>query len=289
MLGVIGKELSGVEAYGRDLEYRPLAWLPNILLGATLATVRNDLLAEPPPDLVIGCGRRTVSPALALRRRASATRLVQLMWPETGARRFDLIVLPAHDRRRTGGNILSVLLPPTDLVPSPVDRTGPGTLLAVMGGPRRGHGVDLDGFLDRARRASVGRKLVIVATPRTPEPWRSRVANAAFGEYPALLARAGSVAVSGESTSVMADAARFGLPILIDRPGDPAFGKLAHLHHDLMERGMAGDLARPPDLPPYPPFDSAHIIASEMQKRGILPSFNSHRRVTDCGKPVKQG
>src|SRR5215831_10545115 len=49
---------------------RPSAWLPPQLWLAPLAAVSEGgrPLAPPWPDLVIGCGRNTVRPALAVRR-----------------------------------------------------------------------------------------------------------------------------------------------------------------------------------------------------------------------------
>jgi uncharacterized protein len=58
-------------------------------------------LLPPWPDLVIGCGRNTVMPVLAIRR-ASGGRTVaaQVQDPGVGANEFDLLVVPKHDRLR---------------------------------------------------------------------------------------------------------------------------------------------------------------------------------------------
>src|SRR5512143_2698934 len=49
---------------------RPWAWLPPLLWLAPLDAARNQgrALAPPWPDLVIGCGRNSARPALAIRR-----------------------------------------------------------------------------------------------------------------------------------------------------------------------------------------------------------------------------
>src|SRR6266478_8094519 len=55
-------------------------------------------LVPPWPDLVIGCGRNTAMPALAIRR-ASGGRTVaaQVQYPGVGRGEFDLLVVPEHD------------------------------------------------------------------------------------------------------------------------------------------------------------------------------------------------
>jgi mitochondrial fission protein ELM1 len=55
-------------------------------------------LVPPWPDLVIGCGRNTAMPALAIRR-ASGGRTVaaQVQYPGVGRSEFDLLVVPEHD------------------------------------------------------------------------------------------------------------------------------------------------------------------------------------------------
>src|SRR5436309_11436958 len=60
-------EASGLPFVEKRLEIRlPWAWLPPQLWLAPLAAAPS--LAPPWPDLVIGCGRNTVRPALAIRR-----------------------------------------------------------------------------------------------------------------------------------------------------------------------------------------------------------------------------
>src|SRR5262245_48440403 len=55
-------------------------------------------LAPPWPDLVIGCGRNTAMPALAIRRASGGrTMAAQVQYPGVGRAEFDLLVVPAHD------------------------------------------------------------------------------------------------------------------------------------------------------------------------------------------------
>ena len=68
---------------------------------------------EPPwPDLVIGCGRRSVAVAWDIRRRAgAATRLVQLGRPRADLDGFDLVVTSPQYRLPERPNVLHLALP----------------------------------------------------------------------------------------------------------------------------------------------------------------------------------
>src|SRR6266436_9612956 len=58
-------------------------------------------LAPPWPDLVIGCGRNTARPALAIRRASGGRTLAaQIQDPRVGRGEFDLLLVPEHDRLR---------------------------------------------------------------------------------------------------------------------------------------------------------------------------------------------
>src|SRR5229473_8514065 len=82
---------------------RPWAWLPPQLWLAPLgaATDAGLPLAPPWPDLVIGCGRNTARPALAIRRASfGRTLAAQIQDPRVGRGEFDMLFVPEHDRLR---------------------------------------------------------------------------------------------------------------------------------------------------------------------------------------------
>src|SRR5437764_3671093 len=82
---------------------RPWAWLPPQLWLAPLraASQRGGRLAPPWPDLVIGCGRHSAMPALAIRRASGGqTFAAQVQDPRIGRGEFDLLFVPEHDRLR---------------------------------------------------------------------------------------------------------------------------------------------------------------------------------------------
>src|SRR5207302_7873271 len=82
---------------------RPWAWLPPQLWVAPLRAVKDAgiALTLPWPDLVIGCGRHTAMPALAIRRASGGRSFAaQIQDPRVGHGEFDLLFVPEHDRLR---------------------------------------------------------------------------------------------------------------------------------------------------------------------------------------------
>src|SRR5882672_3318485 len=134
---------------------RPWAWLPPQFWLAPLDAVRGSgfVLAPPWPDLVIGCGRNTARPALAIRRASGGRTLAaQVQDPRVGRGEFDMLFVPEHDRLRgprilvTSGAIHRVTperlaaerrrFPALDALPRPV-------LGVLIGGPNRAYRLDL--------------------------------------------------------------------------------------------------------------------------------------------------
>src|SRR3546814_845067 len=67
----------------------------------------SDPIAPPWPDLVIASGRQSIAPGLAVKRASRGrTFLAQIQDPAIGARHFDLVIVPEHDRLR-GPNVLT--------------------------------------------------------------------------------------------------------------------------------------------------------------------------------------
>lgn len=81
---------------------------PSILRDAPMRalSVRGDRLEPPWPDLLIASGRQSVLPSLLVGRESGGrTFRVQIQDPAIDPSRFDLIVVPRHDRLR-GANVI---------------------------------------------------------------------------------------------------------------------------------------------------------------------------------------
>ncbi len=67
---------------------------------------KGDAIRPPWPDLLIGTGRQSVAPSLAVRKQSGGrTFTVQIQDPQIAPHHFDLVVVPRHDRLR-GDNVL---------------------------------------------------------------------------------------------------------------------------------------------------------------------------------------
>src|SRR5205814_9099510 len=97
-------EATGFPFIEKQLSIRaPWAWLPPQLWLAPFGAVITEAgpLRPPWPDLVIGCGRLSAMPALAIRRAsAGRTCAAQVRDPRVGRNEFDLLFVPEHDRLR---------------------------------------------------------------------------------------------------------------------------------------------------------------------------------------------
>ena len=105
----------------KSLDWSPLRFLPNSVLGASLSSLTPQSAAElrPPwPHLVIAVGRRTVPAALWIKKQSTRTVLVHLGRPRAPSRKFDLVVTTPQYGLAPGSNVRQVLLP---IVESPGD------------------------------------------------------------------------------------------------------------------------------------------------------------------------
>ncbi|MGH7087939.1 MAG: mitochondrial fission ELM1 family protein, partial [Stellaceae bacterium] len=95
-------EATGFPFIEQRLSIRPpWVWLPPALWLRPLAAPGPGgvRLVPPWPDLVIGCGRNTVKPALAIRRASGGHAVAaQIQDPGTGRDTFDLAIVPEHDQ-----------------------------------------------------------------------------------------------------------------------------------------------------------------------------------------------
>jgi hypothetical protein len=202
-------------------------------------------LVEPaePPRLVISCGRLGSAAAVALKRRyASRVFTVHIQDPKLPKHWFDLIVAPAHDGL-AGDNVVHSfgavhhinsqrLQAARDAGPTPEMVRLAGRFAGViLGGPNRYYGyapADVDGLIEELRGAIAREhiQLAIVPSRRTPEPvlakFRAAFAAEHFvwdgqGENPylAVLALASQLIITGDSVSMVSEAAATCKPVYV--------------------------------------------------------------------------
>ncbi|MEQ8355230.1 MAG: ELM1/GtrOC1 family putative glycosyltransferase [Kiloniellaceae bacterium] len=243
----------------KNLQFTALNRLSNRLLGASRLALDgrgSDTLTPPWPDLVVAMGRRTAPVARWIKRQSGGrTKLVQLGRKAANvAADFDLAVacthfqLPAHAKR------IDVLVPPTQVTPARLqaaaakwpdlfDRAGRPRVALLVGGTTAHHRLTaatatrmaaevaafakgLDGSLtcvtSRRSGAAVEQALRDGAPDATLHCWRRGQQD---NPYLGYLAEADILVVTGESESMLAEAASAAKPLYIypipARPASP--------------------------------------------------------------------
>ncbi|MGA8399679.1 MAG: mitochondrial fission ELM1 family protein [Stellaceae bacterium] len=260
-------EATGLPFIEKSLAVRaPWAYLPPLLWLAPL-TAGSDggLPLRPPwPDVVIGCGRNTAAPALAIRR-ASGGRTIaaQIQDPRLGRGAFDLMVVPEHDRLRgprvvTSKGALNRVTPEKlaaaaqrfpDLARLPRPIVG-----VLIGGSNRAYRLGLDRLAQiadmiAASLRETGGSAVVTPSRRTGAEGvtllRKRLAGlpatiwdmTGDNPYYAYLAVADAFLVTADSVSMISEAAMTGKPVhVIELDGGDA--KFARFHQAMQEAGI---------------------------------------------------
>jgi hypothetical protein len=284
---------------------RPWAWLPPQLWIAPLRAVRETgtALHPPWPDLVIGCGRHTAMPALAIRRASSGrTFAAQVQDPRVGRDEFDLLFVPEHDRLRgariqvTRGAIHRVTAArlADELRDFPSLAGLPRPILGVLiGGSNRSYRLGLDRLATIADSIagslrSDGGSAVVTPSRRTGAEGvallRQRLAGlpaeiwdgAGDNPYYAYLAAADALLVTADSVSMVSEAAATGKPVhILDLAGGDA--KFARFHQAMREAGITRPFAGHIESWSYvPPDDTAR--AGALLRDRVLARLQQRRR-----------
>ncbi|MEX2520157.1 MAG: ELM1/GtrOC1 family putative glycosyltransferase [Paracoccaceae bacterium] len=244
------------------LREAPAAWL-----GGSLASLAVKPGFDPPwPDLVIGAGRRNAPAARWIAQEsAGRARLIWIGRPRAPLAWFSLVVTTPQYGLKAAANVFRLTLPLTP----PIERTAGRRCLALLGGPGWSTRITPD-YLRRfaeaagARAAALGAPLSIATSPRSPagagaalagmlreaelHEWRAEGAN----PYRHWLSEAREVLVSGDSVSLLADAAATGAPVSILPAEAPGWLQTVRAagpgRRWLSAGGGRGLLAPPPDI-----------------------------------------
>jgi uncharacterized protein len=309
--GMASQSLGLAEATGfpfieKSLTVRaPWAYLPPQLWLAPLAAVSDGgLPLRPPwPDLVIGCGRNTAAPALAIRR-ASQGRTVaaQIQDPGIGRGSFDLMVVPEHDHLR-GARVITSKGALNRVTPEKLDAAQarfpelaalPRPILGVLiGGSNRAYRLSLPrlGQIADSIAASVtasGGSIVLTPSRRTGEAGLALLRERLKGlpamiwdmtgdnPYYAYLAVADAFLVTADSVSMVSEAAATGKPVhVIDLDGsDPKF---AHFHRTMQEAGITRPFTGRIESWTYQPLDDTARAGAALRAL-VLHRLRAQRR-----------
>lgn len=281
----------------------PWTWLLPQMWPAPLAALSptGALLSPPWPRLIIGTGRMSVAPTMAVRQAShGATFAVQIQDPNVPPERFDLVVAPQHDRI-AGPNVMKSMgalhrVTPQRLAAdaaafAPALAHLPRPLVAVLvGGNNRSYRFDvptaqkLGGQLQRlARERGVGLAITVSrrTSPKATEAlqravhalpvhfWDGTGANPYFG----YLGLADAIVVTCDSVSMVSEAASTGKPVYVfDLPGFSR--KFNAFHAGLRGAGITRAFDGRLDTWSYVPLSDTSVVAAEVRRRLQLPPLD---------------
>ena len=250
-----GQMRSLAEALGwpfviKQLRHNPLNLVPNILLGATKATVdekESDALVPPWPDLVIAASRRAAPVAQWIRKQSGGrTKLVHLLHAQAPLSWFDLVVTMPQFRLPERDNVLHVTGVLNRIDPAQMQEAAalweprlhplPRPWTAVLvGGNSSAYDLDAAVAARLGREASAmvaarGGSLLVTTSPRTPAESAAAIAaavevpghvytwkkdDAANNPYKGFLALADDFVVTIDSASLLVEASATGKPVAV--------------------------------------------------------------------------
>ena len=292
----------------KEIRYNFLAKLPNFLRWATRIGLDGKslkIVKGPWPEVVIAAGRRSAPVARFIKRKSPKTRLLHLMWPDAGAKDFDTIVLPSHDReRKETPQILRVLGAPHGITPKTLEKASkewfpkfadlPKPRIALLVGGSSKHGTfqvpDYHrlGALAAAMATQHHGSLLVTTSRRTGEEGEEALKSHIdhlpnyfhhFGSegsnpYQGMLAVADAIIVTADSVGMCSEACSTGKSVYFFAPT-----KLSKKHGRFISTLIATGYALPliEDLPSglpltslkRSPLDTASTIAKHIRTQWL--------------------
>lgn len=287
---------------------KPWVWLPpNATFSADRVLSKSRAIDGTPlpselPDILISCGRRVILPAVALKRRAgSAMTGIYLQDPKIDPKHFDWVIAPEHDHL-TGANVLVSAGAVHRVGRSRVDAaannaepwmipTGSPRVAVLIGGSSRAYTLSNEQAdriaADLRALADQGCGLMVSTSRRTGADVADRLEAALQGTgacfhrpdraegranpYFAFLGLADHILVTGDSVSMVSEAASLGRPVgiiaLAPNPGRSR--KIESFLDGLLRRGavelFTGTLPSPQTEPLQEPARLAEILWEKIE------------------------
>jgi hypothetical protein len=297
----------------------PLSWLQNRLLGASLAGIdraRSSPLGPPWPELVITAGRRTAPVALWIREQSRGATRVVMLGRKGGddADRFDLVISPRYGGVAPHPRRLETEMPLHRITRAKLaDAVGrwrarfaawPAPRIAVLVGGRSGQyrlgapeARQLGESVSRLARESGG-SLLATTSRRTgaeaeealcaalpPGAFVHRAGDPGENPYLGLLALADHIVVTGDSESMLAEAAATGAPISIFPLPEHASFRALRAPRELVARWARARPAGPRGTPR--PQRRLQRVCGRLIERGFVRPTRDlgrlHARLAELG------
>jgi mitochondrial fission protein ELM1 len=295
-----------------NLKFNWLNWLPNPVLGHSLVSLdgkSRQQLRPPYPDIVVGMGRRIVPVARWIKRQSGGASRIVLLGRKAagGVSEVDIFISCIHFNQIPRQGLVELVVPLTQVDsvslasaraarPNPISRLKHPRVVLLVGGPTAQHRFDEN---DASVLASamvqatglLGGELAIVTSRRTPAAAVAALLRAApqaqfevwsksgkDNPYLSYLAHADVLAVTGESESMLAEAAATGAPLTIyplqAKPKGFKNFLAGALRRKADENGVLAKLSRQIILAGWmsPPRDLT-LMHLGMVKRGLAEIF----------------
>ena len=274
---------------------RPWHWLPgNLAPGALHAlTASSDPLTPPWPALLITCGRRSATVAVALKKAAGGQiTTVHIQDPQISPKYFDWVIPPRHDRlfapnviatrgmlHRVTAERLSEAYASLGHAWAHYPKPWIGVLIG--GGTKKGpfRAPMLDGLIADLRTAAItsGGSVLVTPSRRTGEANIERLKAGVAdlpgfvwdgtGENPfmGILAGADHLVVSADSASMVSEAASTGVPVYTATLGRLG-RRLQDFHNSLAAEGVTRPFAGELQHWSYEPVNDTPVVAAQLRQ-----------------------
>ena len=274
---------------------KPWRWLPPQLWINPLSRLDDsgDLLEPPWPDFLITCGRQSIPMSLAIKRaNGDKTFTIHIQTPNCSAGKFDLVVVPEHDKLR-GRNVLVCLGALGQITPEKLRAAGekfapqishlrPPLVTVLIGGSNRCYDMTAEVMHDLAKKLEALHKETncsfLVTTSRRTGAENENILKRALsgvphqlwtgeGENPyfGYLSLADALIVTGDSVNMVCEACSTGKPVhIFELPGgNPKFDSF---HQSMRDKGYTRPFKGKLEQWTYPPLMETQKIANAIQE-----------------------
>ncbi len=273
----------------------PWSYLPISLLPKSLHILPPEQQLAPPwPQFVIASGKRTIIPAMTIKKHNPQTRLIYLQNPRQFHNHFDHIIMPNHDRpapnaittlgaihRASVHNIAQA----QQTLPNELTNLPRPIVAVLIGGQARSFDLDLAATthlihslnaLSQQHQAS----LIILPSRRTPQQTKAMIkqnlsAQHAFiwqepmpSPYLGVLGLADAFVVTEESVSMISEAASTSKPIyLFPLTHKRKTKRIQKFHQQLIKQNIARWFDGSLNTWHYPPLQETQRVAQLLLKQ----------------------
>ena len=253
---------------------------------------KSYILNNDSPDLIISCGRKSVVPAILLKKKNPKVFTIHIQNPKVKSKNFDIVVAPEHDNL-SGNNVLSskgaihyiTELEINNMKPYLSNKIKNKKIVSlILGGPNKYYKFSRDQLAKifdevKSNFISKGYSAIVIPSMRTPKTiidlaitkFKSDayvVDSVDKNAYLSSLSIANNIVVTCDSTSMISEAAASGKPVFVahmkPKRNNYRFQKFFQL---FKEMGIIKDLGEKVESWTYNKFNEAERIAAQINSK----------------------